>query len=189
LNAILFDGSMQYGNYGARFVSGEPIGSCRLRPQSFSKPQPACVPEVLANDYYEACAIRDLSPKASATLARRCLQGMIRDFCGISQKRLIDEINALKKMVDNCNAPKGVESETMDAIDHVRTIGNIGAHMEADIRRSINCICEGSGIEPITPLSSAEGVSGILKFLACITQRGLLLRVALKVEALLPVKS
>lgn len=105
----------------------------RLRPSSFAKPQPASVPPVLANDYYEACKIRDLSPKASATLSRRVLQGMIRDFCGISKPRLIDEIKALKKLDDEGKAPKGVESETIAAIDHVREIGNIGAHMESDI--------------------------------------------------------
>jgi len=35
-----------------------------LLPPSSAKPQPECVPEVLANDYYEACAICNLSPKA-----------------------------------------------------------------------------------------------------------------------------
>jgi hypothetical protein len=105
----------------------------KLRPASFRKPQPASVPKVLADDYYEACAIRDLSPKASATLSRRCIQGMIRDFCGITKNRLIDEIVALEKLSDEGSAPKGVEPETVDAIDHVRKIGNIGAHMEKDI--------------------------------------------------------
>lgn len=58
---------------------------------------------------------------------------MIRDFCGISKSRLIDEINTLKKLSDEGKAPKGVEPETVEAIDHVRKIGNIGAHMEKDI--------------------------------------------------------
>jgi hypothetical protein len=58
---------------------------------------------------------------------------MIRDFCGISKARLIDEIKELRKRIDEGNAPKGVEHETMDAIDAVREIGNIGAHMEKDI--------------------------------------------------------
>ena len=30
-------------------------------------------------------------------------------------------------------APRGVQSETLDAIDAVRKVGNIGAHMEKDI--------------------------------------------------------
>ena len=58
---------------------------------------------------------------------------MIRDFCGISKPRLIDEIKELKKLLDEGHAPKGVEAETIEAIDAVRDIGNIGAHMEKDI--------------------------------------------------------
>ncbi len=104
-----------------------------LLPPSNAKPQPAFIPAPLRQDYEEACAIRDLSPKASATITRRCLQGMIRDFCGISKKRLVDEIEELRERVNNGKAPSGVQADTVDAIDHVRSIGNIGAHMEADI--------------------------------------------------------
>jgi hypothetical protein len=104
-----------------------------LLPPSSAKPQPDYIPQPIRDDYYEACAIRDLSPKASATITRRCLQGMIRDFCGISKKRLIDEINELRSRVRSRDAPPGVQSDTVDAIDDVRQIGNIGAHMEADI--------------------------------------------------------
>ena len=68
--------------------------------------------------------IRDLSPKASATLSRRCLQGIIRDFWGVSKGRLVDEINAVKERTDPL---------VWEAIEGVRKIGNIGAHMEEDI--------------------------------------------------------
>jgi hypothetical protein len=61
------------------------------------------------------------------------LQGMIRDFCGISRRRLIDEINELRRRVEAGQAPAGVQADTVEAIDHVRGIGNIGAHKEADI--------------------------------------------------------
>jgi hypothetical protein len=104
-----------------------------LAPRGSAKPQPSYIPGPLVEDYTEACLIRDLSPKASATLARRCLQGMIRDFAGISKKRLIDEIGALKAAVDDGTADRAVTPETVAAIDHVRSLGNIGAHMEADI--------------------------------------------------------
>lgn len=107
--------------------------SWELLPASSALPQPDYIPEVLRRDYAEACAIRDLSPKASATIVRRCIQGMIRDFCGISKKRLIDELKELRRRVDAGQAPAGVQADTVDAIDHVRSIGNIGAHMEADI--------------------------------------------------------
>ncbi|WP_367303975.1 DUF4145 domain-containing protein [Sphingobium xenophagum] len=102
-------------------------------PEGSAKPQPNYIPAPLLEDYAEACRIRTLSPKASATLSRRCLQGMIRDFCGISKSTLLQEITELRKRVDEGDAPKGVNSEAVDAIDQVRGIGNIGAHMEKDI--------------------------------------------------------
>ncbi len=49
---------------------------------------------------------------------------MIRDYWGIKKGRLIDEISALQEKVD---------PDTWAAIDAVRSIGNIGAHMEKDI--------------------------------------------------------
>jgi hypothetical protein len=111
----------------------DPIKNWTLLPPSSAKPQPDYIPKVIRDDYNEACAIRDLSPKASATIMRRCLQGMIRDFCKISKPRLIDEIKELRKRVDSGHAPPGVLPDSVDAIDNVRNIGNIGAHMEAKI--------------------------------------------------------
>lgn len=112
---------------------GDVLQSWTLIPESAAKPQPDYVPKAIVEDYVEACRIRDLSPKASATLARRCLQGMIRDFCGISKARLIDEIKELRTQIDENRAPRGVTHESVDAIDAVREIGNIGAHMEKSV--------------------------------------------------------
>lgn len=103
---------------------GEAIESWQLRPLASVKSFPGYVPAPILQDYREACLIRDLSPKASATLSRRCLQGMIRDFWGIAKPKLVQEIEALKDKVD---------PSTWAAIDAVRQIGNIGAHMEKDI--------------------------------------------------------
>lgn len=113
--------------------AGEKIQDWKLWPASNSKPQPDYIPAPLRQDYEEACVIRDLSPKASATLARRCLQGMIRDFCGIRRGNLDAEIKELRRVVEAGEAPAGVTPETVEGIDHVRSIGNIGAHMEKDI--------------------------------------------------------
>jgi hypothetical protein len=124
--------------FGHRELFGEQLQSWRLIPESSAVPQPDYIPEPLRADYYEACRIRDLSPKASATLARRCLQGMIRDFCGIAKGTLDAEIKALKDAVDADKAPRGVTHESVDAVDHVRRIGNIGAHMEKDINLIID---------------------------------------------------
>ena len=110
----------------------------QLLPQSNAKPQPTFIPQPITEDYYEAAAILNLSPKASATLTRRCLQGMIRDFCGISKKTLFQEIEELKNLDKAGNLPKGVTTETIEAIDHVRAIGNIGAHMEKDINHIVS---------------------------------------------------
>jgi hypothetical protein len=105
----------------------------QLWPRGAAKSQPDYIPIALREDYSEACIIRDLSPKAAATLVRRCLQGMLHDFCGISKRTLAQEIAALRKALDDGQAPDGVTHESVDAIDAVRGIGNIGAHMEHDI--------------------------------------------------------
>ena len=127
--AVLEDGVDHRGHPAA----GRLLQRWRILPPNRGKPQPEFIPRQLRDDYEEAYAIRDLSPKASATLARRCLQGMIRDFCGISKSRLVDEINALADAVNTGKAPSGVTPETIGAIDAVRSVGNIGAHMERDI--------------------------------------------------------
>jgi hypothetical protein len=113
--------------------SGSELRLWRLLPSSSSKPQPSYIPTQIVADYYEACKIVDLSPKPSATLVRRCLQGMIRDFCGISLPTLYREINELRRLASEDKAPRGVSPESVDAIDAVRHVGNIGAHMEGDV--------------------------------------------------------
>ncbi|MDZ5646375.1 DUF4145 domain-containing protein [Nitrospirillum sp. BR 11828] len=113
-------------------VREDPIVTWQLLPNGIAKPQPSYIPQVLISDYNEACLIINNSPKASATLARRCIQGIIRDFFGISKSRLIDEINELRKQVESKQIVE-ITGEVIEAIDHVREIGNIGAHMEKDV--------------------------------------------------------
>ena len=120
LRAELCRAYQQYNNWTKSSV----IQSWQLLPESEAKVLPDYIPQAIQKDYYEACRIRDLSPKASATLARRCLQGMIRDFWGIKKARLKDEVEALEGMVD---------ADIWASIDAVRSVGNIGAHMEQDI--------------------------------------------------------
>lgn len=128
----------KWGYDGSRWAVIEAYDDWRLLPRSHSKPQPDYIPGQLRSDYLEACLIRDLSPKASAALSRRCIQGLIRDFCGISERTLNSEISKLRSMVADGTAPRGVTPESVDAIDHVRKIGNIGAHMEADVNTIID---------------------------------------------------
>jgi len=95
-----------------------------LIPESKAKSFPNYIPKPILDDYSEACLIRDLSPRASATLSRRCLQGIIRDFWQVKPGRLAYEIGQIKDEV---------EELTWKAIEGVRSVGNIGAHMEEDI--------------------------------------------------------
>jgi hypothetical protein len=108
---------------------GPPEQVWSLVPPSAAKTFPDYIPRPIVEDYTEACLIKDLSPKASATLSRRCLQGMIRDFWNIQKARLIDEIAELRERLDPL---------TWGAIDAVRGVGNIGAHMEKDINLIID---------------------------------------------------
>lgn len=119
----------------------------RLIPPSDAKAFPPYIPKPLRDDYTEACQIKDASPKAAATLARRCLQGMIRDFWKdeVTPGKLSNEIRAIEDKVDR---------QTWDAIDAVREIGNIGAHMEKDV----NVIVD---VEP----REAEALIELLEFL------------------------
>lgn len=119
--------------YEYYYRGGAFLGSIRFLPRGSSKPQPSYIPQPLVSDYEEACSIKELSPKAAATLVRRCLQGMIRDFCGITKATLALEIKALREAIEGGSGPKGVDIDTVNAIDHVRSIGNIGAHMEKNI--------------------------------------------------------
>jgi hypothetical protein len=132
---VLVQNDKYWNNVGTYKIAdgSAPIFESNLIPQGAAKPQPLYIPEAIRADYAEACLIRDLSPKSAATLARRVLQGMIRDFCGISKGTLAAEIKALEDAVDNHTAPRAVSVESIQAIDNVRKIGNIGAHMEKDI--------------------------------------------------------
>jgi len=103
---------------------GDKIKDWRLIPPSRAKTFPSYIPQAILDDYREACLIQDLSPKASATLSRRCLQGILRDFWSVKPGRLVDEIDQIKDKIDPL---------TWDAIKALRKLGNIGAHMEKDI--------------------------------------------------------
>lgn len=121
---LIVDLNRTTANPQGRYPLGEFEHRWTLIPSSKARPFPSYIPKPILTDYYEACLVQDLSPKASATLARRCLQGMIRDFWHISMSRLTDEIQELQDKVD---------SVTWGAIDAVRHVGNIGAHMEKDV--------------------------------------------------------
>lgn len=101
----------------------------QLLPESEAKVLPDYIPKAIQQDYYEACRIRDLSPKASATLSRRCLQWMIRDFWNIKKITLKQEIDELQWKVSE---------KIRKWIDSIRKVWNIWAHMENDINYIID---------------------------------------------------
>lgn len=99
------------------------IGTVRFEPR-VGAPLSNQVPKVVKDDYEEAYLIKDLSPKAAATLCRRALQGMIRDFHGITKPTLHEELAAIRASCD---------PDLFDAMMGLKGIGNIGAHPEKDI--------------------------------------------------------
>ncbi len=128
LGAELSTAEYSLGNHYA----GETIETWQLRPRSSAKPLPSYVPEEIRNNYTEACLIQFDSPKASAAMSRRCLQGIIRDYWEIpSNKRgnLGAEISYIKEKVD---------PSTFDSIIAVREVGDIGAHMTKNVDTIVN---------------------------------------------------
>lgn len=101
-----------------------------IYPKSLAKQLPHFIPSVIIEDYQEAYSILNLSPKASATLSRRCLQSIIRGFWKITnEKNLYDEIESVKDFVS---------PEVAKAMHSMRQLGNIGAHSEKDINKIID---------------------------------------------------
>ena len=143
LSVFLFEAD--YNRGFQRWETGKFIQNWNIIPSSKAKTLPDYIPQSIIDDYSEAHQILALSPKASATLSRRCLQGMIRNFFGISMPTLKAEIDAIQTKVDPL---------VWQAIEGVRKIGNIGAHMEKDI----NIIVD---VEP----NEAEMLVGLIEFL------------------------
>jgi hypothetical protein len=79
---------------------------------------PREVPTNIGQDFNEACLVESLSKKASAALARRCLQGILHQQ-GITRDNLSREID---------EAMTTLPSHLSEAIDAIRNIGNFAAH-------------------------------------------------------------
>jgi len=91
-------------------------------PRSISRaPLPEEVLDKYANDYKEACAVLNDSPKASAALSRRCLQLLLRDEAKVKHSDLSKEID---EILDRKTLP----THLADAIDAIRKIGNFATH-------------------------------------------------------------
>lgn len=96
-----------------------------VMPRTATRPKaPPEVPSELAEDYNEACLVIDDSPKASAALSRRCLQGILRAQ-GYTQKDLAPAIEALL-------SSNRLPSELAESVDAIRNVGNFAAHPMKD---------------------------------------------------------
>ncbi|MDN8065922.1 DUF4145 domain-containing protein [Burkholderia vietnamiensis] len=105
--------------------AAEEVGPLLAYPKTTGRsPAPNEVPGHIAEDYHEACAVVESSPKASAALSRRCLQLILREN-GFAQKDLAPAIQAL---LDSKTLP----SALADNVDAIRNIGNFAAHPMKD---------------------------------------------------------
>jgi hypothetical protein len=86
-----------------------------------NRPLPPEVPDPYRQDFVEANAVLDLSPKASAALSRRNLQAVLRDKAGTTKKDLFDQI---QEVIASGKLP----SHISDDLHAVRNIGNFAAH-------------------------------------------------------------
>ena len=98
-----------------------------LLPESRAKEYPTYIPEEIRNDYSEAYKIKNLSPKASATMCRRCLENIIKDFWNIDGK--MNLYNRIKKLED---PEYNIGDDLIQRFHDLKNIGNIGAHMRDD---------------------------------------------------------
>ncbi|MGR6430613.1 DUF4145 domain-containing protein [Rhizobium sp. PAMB 3174] len=104
----------------------DPDGDERMiEPQNALRaPVSQHVPKHIAQDYFEACSVLLISAKASAALARRCLQNVL-NAQGYKAKDLAKQIDAILGEADPRKVlPLGLH-ETVDAI---RNFGNFSAH-------------------------------------------------------------
>jgi hypothetical protein len=95
-------------------VRAWPKGTARL-------PLPPEVGEDFSADYKEACAVLEVSPKASAALSRRCLQHLLREHVKVKPADLSKEI---QEVLDSHALPSDLASE----LDAIRNVGNFAAH-------------------------------------------------------------
>ena len=79
---------------------------------------PTAVPATIASKFREAVMVLPMSPTASAAIARRCLQHLLREQ-GYAQHDLVAQINAALP-----DLPKPLRAD----VDLVRVVGNFAAH-------------------------------------------------------------
>ncbi|WP_165419075.1 DUF4145 domain-containing protein [Rhizobium leguminosarum] len=103
-----------------------------LLPEANVKPLPVSVPEEIRITYREAVLISEISGRAAAAMARRCLQGIVRDFFDIPQEKrgnLGAELAFVREKID---------ADLWEDIQTLRSVGDIGAHMDKNVDQIID---------------------------------------------------
>ena len=112
------------------------VGNWSRQSRSRARRLPDYVPENIKEAYYQACAVAEISPDASSTISRFCLQQMVRDFWNIPkpQRGTLDvEINLVSEKMP---------PETIESISIATKFGNIGQAMSEDARRMMPTLPE-----------------------------------------------
>ena len=87
---------------------------------------PIEVQGIYRKDFFEACQVLEISPKASAAISRRLLQHLLREEFNIKRKNLVQEIEEFISKHD-------IPTYLKESVDAVRHIGNFAAHPQKSI--------------------------------------------------------
>ena len=102
------------------------IGERYLHPQKPNRtPIPETVPNKFSKDYFEAVAVLDDSPNASAALSRRVLQHILEEKSKVDKDRLDTQIKEARKK-------ERFDPKLDGLLDYVRKFGNFGTHVSKD---------------------------------------------------------
>jgi hypothetical protein len=99
----------------------DTVATTLLYPRWVRRAVPEATPPDIAAEYQEASQVLEASPRASAALARRCLQNLIRKQERIQEKSLYEEIQRLL-------ATKKLPQYLAEDLDAIRVVGNFAAH-------------------------------------------------------------
>jgi len=99
----------------------EIVRTTLLYPKSARRGVPTETPSDIAADFQEAWDVLPISPKASAALARRCLQNLIRRQEHIEKRTLFEEV---QHVLGQNKLPRYLA----DDLDAIRVVGNFAAH-------------------------------------------------------------
>jgi len=94
-------------------------------PATMSVRRPEGVPRGILDDYVEAAQVVEISPNASAALARRCLQATVQSLLGRKGKCLSAEVEEFR---NSGLIPHHLKGE----LDMIRILGNDAAHPTQD---------------------------------------------------------